>query len=144
MTHIALQVAQSQARGIYVNEARRPLVLVLDDEALIAFDLAATIEDLGAKVLGPATSLKEGFALCEQAAPHYALLDIDVSGQLVWPLARHLAEQGSRVIFVSANANHRELKDEFDNSPVVDKPAGQADIVSALGRAGFPNPRALA
>ncbi|MXP27662.1 hypothetical protein GRI58_02350 [Porphyrobacter algicida] len=127
-----------------MEEARRPLVLVLDDEALIAFDIAATVEDLGAQVLGPATSLKEGFALCEESSPHYALLDIDVSGQLVWPLARHLAEHGSRVIFVSANANHNELKDEFDSSPVVDKPAGQADIASALQRAGFNSPRALA
>ena len=116
-----------------------PVVLVLDDEALIAFDLADTVKALGAQVLGPATSLEEAFSLCETVAPQYALLDIDVSGQFVWPLARHLATNGSQVIFVSANANHRELADEFECSPVVDKPAGQADIAAALRQAGLTN-----
>ena len=127
-----------------MNEACGPLVLVLDDEALIAFDLAATVEDLGARVLGPATSLKEGFGLCEGAAPHYALLDIDVAGQPVWPLARHLVQLGSRVIFVSANVNHRELREEFDDAPLVDKPAAPTDIAAALDRAGFSNQLATA
>lgn len=107
-------------------------VLVVDDEALIAFDLADTVEELGFKVLGPATSLKEADGLIDETRPCLALLDIDVGGTLVWPLARRLVSLGCRPVFVSANHNHQELKSEFSCFAKIDKPASANDVHRAL------------
>lgn len=115
------------------NSSANTKVLVLDDEALIAFDIADIVTDLGAKVIGPATSLDEGFALAKEDRPDVALLDIDVAGRPVWPLAGHLKDSGCRIVFVSANTNHSEIDEDFPEAGVVDKPASPSDIEQALG-----------
>ncbi|MEB3415935.1 hypothetical protein VCJ71_07640 [Alteriqipengyuania sp. WL0013] len=111
-------------------------ILVLDDEALIAFDLAATVANLGYAVAGPAISLDEGFRIFEAENPDLALLDIDVDGSPVWPLARKLAAKGCRLVFVSADVSHSQLCDEFSRSPLIEKPASPAQIGEAISAAG--------
>lgn len=108
------------------------LVLVVDDEALIALDIADTVESSGCRVLGPAFSLSEAGALIDTQTPEVALLDIDVAGMLVWPLARRLKQMGCRPVFVSANHTHEELRSEFADCLSVDKPASGADILQVL------------
>lgn len=111
-------------------------VFVLDDEALIAFDLAATVANLGYDVVGPAISLDEGFEMLEESDPDLALLDIDVDGRPVWPLARKMARMGCRLVFVSADVSHTQLMEEFSRSPLIEKPASPAQISQAIADAG--------
>ena len=105
-----------------------PLVLVLDDEVFIAMDLCAVVEETGARVLGPALTLDEAFDLMDRQTPDYALLDINVAGRAAWPVARHLAGAGCDIVFISANSNHTELRTEFADAPVIDKPASPTEI----------------
>ena len=106
--------------------------LVVDDEALIAFDMASTLEDLGCEVLGPALTLKEGLELAATVVPEIALLDINVGGDMVWPLARVLQAEGCSLIFVSANGKHKEIQTEFREAQFVEKPASHSDIADAI------------
>lgn len=108
------------------------LVLIVDDEALIAYDIAETVASCGFEVLGPATSLSEATSLIEKQKPQIALLDIDVAGNLVWPLARRLVRLGCKPVFISANQSHSELEDEFCQCATVDKPASQREIQIVL------------
>ncbi|SHI37947.1 response regulator [Wenxinia saemankumensis] len=110
-------------------------VLVVDDEALIALDMVGIVEMAGHSVLGPAFSLDAGFSLLETEVPDVALLDIDVGGRLVWPLARRLVDMGAVPVFISANSAHPELSGEFGGCPFIDKPATPADIDAALAGA---------
>ena len=110
-------------------------VLVLDDEALIAFDLAETVADLGCKVVGPAITLKEGFELADAEEPDLALLDINIAGDVVWPLAAYLAEKGCDLVFISADVNHRKVCDKFSRSPLIEKPASPERIARAIEEA---------
>lgn len=108
------------------------LVLIVDDEALIAYDIAETVQSCGFQVLGPATSLTEASALIERQKPQVALLDIDVAGDLVWPLARRLVTLGCKPVFISANQTHSELHNEFCGCATVDKPASHDEIQDVL------------
>ncbi len=106
--------------------------LVVDDEALIAFDMASTLEDLGCEVVGPALTLQQGLELASKVIPEIALLDINVGGDMVWPLARVLQAEGCRLIFISANGKHEEIQTEFLEAQFVEKPASHTDIAAAI------------
>ena len=107
-------------------------IMIVDDEALVLFDLCMTVEDIGHTVMHDCTSVADGMNRIEDRAPDAALLDIDVGGTPVWPLARALKSKGCPICFVSANNSHTELAEEFAQSGFVDKPASRGDIESAL------------
>ena len=111
-------------------------VMIVDDEALVLLDLVHTVEDLGYVIHSESTSVEGALASLENATPDLALLDIDVAGVPVWPVARELTNHGVPVIFVSANLSHQELCQEFSGCPKLEKPASPADIGRALQMAG--------
>ena len=107
-------------------------ILIVDDEALVLCDLAMTVEDLGYDVFCDATTLDDAFSSLAKGTPDAALLDIDVGGILVWPLARELDARECPITFVSANSAHEELANEFAHCGFIDKPASKAQIARAL------------
>lgn len=107
-------------------------VMIVDDEALILMDLAQTVEQLGHKVHSKSTTLDGAEASLERDAPDAALLDIDVAGRPVWPVARKARSLGVPVIFISANLDHAELKGEFADCSRLDKPVASYQICDAL------------
>lgn len=107
-------------------------VMVVDDEALVLLDLVMTIEELGYDVHSDSTSLGQAIEHLENDSPDIALLDIDVGGELVWPLARLLTERSKPVVFLSANLTHRELDEEFGQCQRLEKPASRREIREAL------------
>ncbi|QZD90077.1 hypothetical protein K3148_01310 [Qipengyuania aurantiaca] len=107
-------------------------IMVVDDEALVLFDLVMTVEDLGYAVFCDSISVPEALECLGDDCPDAALLDIDVGGTLVWPLARVLKERGCPISFVSANSAHQELQDEFAEAAFIDKPASSQQIAKTL------------
>ena len=80
-------------------------ILIVEDEALIAWMLADSLEDAGHEVVGPAATMAEALALCEGAPPpELALLDINLrDGSNGVDVARALLERwGVLSIFASA------------------------------------------
>ena len=106
--------------------------LVVDDEIFIAMDVADIVERSGASVIGPALSLSGAYALLAQANPDFALLDINVGQEKVWPLARELKNRGCRIVFISANLNHDELSSEFQDAYLLDKPVCSNAMLECL------------
>ena len=57
-------------------------VLIAEDEALVAFDLAYMVEEAGYIVVGPCTSLAEVKKVAAETPPDLALIDVKLgSGQ---------------------------------------------------------------
>jgi DNA-binding response OmpR family regulator len=79
----------------------RKRVLVLEDEALIALDLQATLAEAGWEVLGPAGTLARAGALAAEARPDVACLDVNIGAETSHDLARSLLAQGVPVVFLS-------------------------------------------
>ena len=107
-------------------------VMIVDDEALVLFYLVMTVEDLGYEVFCDSISVEDALDCLGDGRPDAALLDIDVGGTLVWPLARALKDRDCPIIFVSANRAHEELRTEFKESGFIDKPASSAQIEKSL------------
>jgi len=68
-------------------------ILVVDDEALIAMLLEDMLLDLGCRVVGPASTVMKSMALIEAEGERIdgAFLDINLRGELVYPVADALA-----------------------------------------------------
>jgi DNA-binding response OmpR family regulator len=81
-----------------VDAPRR--VLVVEDETLVGLDLALALVEEGFEVVGPARDLATALALVSHSIDA-AVLDINIGGQPVWPVALRLQALGKPVLFVS-------------------------------------------
>ncbi len=107
-------------------------VLLVEDEAILAVALQAMLEDAGAYVVGPASSLKQAALLVERETLSAALLDITVGGQRIWPIAQMLKERGIPILFYTGWHNALAQVGEWPQSRVVAKPAPDSAILGAL------------
>jgi DNA-binding LytR/AlgR family response regulator len=87
----------SEAQGL---RGRR--ILIVEDEFVIAQDLAGYFAQLGAEIVGPAGSLAQAFVL--SAGADAAVLDINLRGEMVFPLAEALLERNVPFVFFTAYA----------------------------------------
>ena len=110
-------------------------ILVVEDEYYLANELALELADAGAEVLGPAPTIELALAvLKKEAAPHCAILDVNLGGEPVFPLADTLIERGVPVVFTTGY-DPDSLPDRFANVPKCGKPINVARITAAIGRA---------
>lgn len=96
------------------TEAMDQRVLIVEDEFLIALDVAETVESMGLKVAGFASARKHALSL--GAFADIALIDVNLSDGRTGPeIGRELAEQyGITVIFMTANPE--DVKDGVEGS----------------------------
>ncbi len=78
-------------------------LLLVEDEYLIAEDLKVSLQDLGIEVIGPAASVKDALTLVNQDAARLdgAVLDVNLRGERVFPVADALAARGIPFVFTT-------------------------------------------
>ncbi|MCW1427590.1 HWE histidine kinase domain-containing protein [Novosphingobium sp. JCM 18896] len=118
----------SLAPGARLLEGKR--ILVVEDEPLLALEVAAELEMSGAFVVGPAGNLEAAMKLIEQYRFHGALLDANLGGQGVDDIATRLAEQGIPFAFVSGY-DRSSLPDAFRKIPLLGKPFDRRQLLDA-------------
>lgn len=69
-------------------------ILIVEDELLVALELEVVVEEAGFAVVGPAPSITAGQTLLDQGLPAAALLDVNLAGHSIEPLARRLHDAG--------------------------------------------------
>ncbi len=118
-----------------VETRKRGRVLVVEDESLIAMAICQDLAALGWDIVGPAANIEEARRLMETASlPDAAVLDVNLGGKLVYPLAEWL--QSRRVPFVFCSGYEQlEVDRAFDICPHVRKPVDVHLLDSALRRA---------
>lgn len=105
-------------------------LLMVEDEAFLATSLKELLTDAGYRVLH-AARLDDALRLAEQERMDGALLDINVHGEMVYPLADRLRTQGVPFTFVSAYSAVS-IPAIFRSYPLVQKPYKVADIMNAV------------
>ena len=118
------------------DDKSRPLrgrkVLVVEDECLIAEDFATLLREAGAEVIGPAESLPQAIRLAQNGSPpDAALLDIDLDGTAVFPLAEQLRAEGVPMLFLTG-MGCGDVPDELADVPCIAKPIIAARVVDEL------------
>lgn len=90
-------------------------VLAVEDEYFIAEELEAALRNAGATVVGPAPSVAAALDLLEGGpAPEAALLDVNLAGEMVYPVADRLTARGVPFLFITG----------YDQSAVPERYAG--------------------
>ena len=112
-----------------MRDGRR--ILVLEDEPLIALDLASTLEDAGWAVIGPAGTLAAARRLLDAGDPDLACLDLNIGTETSHDLARDLLARGVPVVFVSGR-DARALPEDLRNVPVLGKPVRTSALLATL------------
>jgi DNA-binding NarL/FixJ family response regulator len=69
-------------------------VLIVEDEALVAFQLEDMLADLGCAIIGPASRVGQALDLLRRRPVDAAVLDLNIGGELVYPVADALACRG--------------------------------------------------
>jgi CheY-like chemotaxis protein len=142
--HSGDATAREDASRFPALDGQNRCVLVVEDEELVAMDLCAELEQLGWQVLGPAATVAQAEAVLRDSPPvDVAVLDVNLRGRPVYPLAEALLERRVPFLFCTGY----EIVDpggRFQTAPVVRKPAHRGAIATALQRLlAAPTPRAL-
>jgi DNA-binding response OmpR family regulator len=111
-------------------------VLVVEDEALLSMLVEDDLRDAGAEVLGPASSVDEALRLVEAAAADggidAAVLDINLQGEAVLPVADRLALLGVPFLFATGYSEGLGTG-EHESAPTLCKPFNTEKLVEAVG-----------
>jgi DNA-binding NarL/FixJ family response regulator len=107
-------------------------VLIAEDEALLALDLAESLEELGAEIVGNTSTVSEGLHIVESTSIDIALLDFNLADGVATPLAQALRERGVAVVFYSGRGVPEEALKLVPGAPVLRKPLRFAAIAQAL------------
>jgi DNA-binding LytR/AlgR family response regulator len=107
-------------------------VFVLEDESLVLFNMEDILAELDCRVVGPAMRLDEADAMFELACgADVAILDVNVAGKHVFPLAERLAARGLPLVFATGYGRAG-LPDSWQQTPVLQKPYTKAQVEAAL------------
>ena len=109
-------------------------VLVIEDEYFLADDMAQTLRTLGAEVIGPVGDVQDALGLCSDAtAIDLAVLDINLKGQMIYPVAQELRARAIPFIFTSGY-DPEAVPDEFRDVPMLRKPLDDRSVARAMSR----------
>ncbi|MBW0149815.1 MAG: response regulator [Phenylobacterium sp.] len=107
-------------------------VLVVEDEMMVSMLIEDMLSDLGCKVVGPASRLEEAIALVESHEIDCAVLDVNLGGQPIFPLADILRAKGAPFAFATGYGDAG-LRDVDKGAPVLQKPFRESDLARVLG-----------
>lgn len=105
-------------------------VLIVEDAVLLALELETGLSDAGAVVIGPAYELEEAMALLDQPIDA-AVLDANLNGQSVMPVAQALAERGVPFVFATGYGDTGAALAGY-NAPIVRKPYDVSQVAQAV------------
>ncbi len=96
-------------------------ILIVEDEPLIAMMLEDFLESLGHSIAASCDSVGTALAEVEKGGFDLAILDVNLKGESVWPVATRLRERS--IPFVLASGGHVDPPPpEFLAVPMIDKP----------------------
>ena len=96
-------------------------ILIVEDEPLIAMMLEDFLESMGHSIRGTCDTVAQALEEADKGGFDLAILDVNLKGESVWPVAAALRAKGTP--FVLASGGHVEPPPtEFKNAPMIEKP----------------------
>jgi PAS domain S-box-containing protein len=107
-------------------------ILVVEDDALLAMESEARLRSLGHHVVGPAGTLAEAELLADREALDAAVLDVNLHGRKVFPVAERLVQRNIPFIFMTGYEPELVIDARFSGVPVLRKPAAPGRLEEML------------
>jgi CheY-like chemotaxis protein len=107
--------------------ATRLRVLLVEDESMVALLLENMLAELGHEVVGPVARLDAALAMAQGQALDAALLDVNLNGKEIYPVAEALAAREIPFVFVTGYGR-RALRAPYCDRPILPKPFRRDDL----------------
>jgi DNA-binding response OmpR family regulator len=107
-------------------------VLVVEDNLLLAEVTRLLLEDSGCEVVGPAGRLHRGLKLARNEAIDGAILDINLHGEMSFPIAEVLSTRNVPFLFVTGYEDRSIVPIAFRSAPRLDKPVTDEQLLEAM------------
>lgn len=118
--------------GLGLGQHAPPLVLIVEDEVLVAMEMEQRVRELGYAVLGPAPSVAAAQSLLDADTPTAALLDVNLRGERVSPVAERLRQLGIPFALLTGYARISLDDPALDEAPRLSKPVADDQLASLL------------
>jgi DNA-binding response OmpR family regulator len=117
------------------SNAGQPLghkrVLIVEDEFLVGFSLLEDLTEAGADVVGPVSTVDEALRIVASESFDLAVLDINVRGEMSFPVADELLARNVPLIFLTGY-DADAIPDRLQRLPRLGKPYHPKELASAL------------
>jgi DNA-binding NtrC family response regulator len=114
------------------NDLAGQQILIVEDELLIAWHIQAIVESLGCVVSGPVPSVDAALGLLRNNAPDAALLDVNLQGTTVLPVAQECQLRNIPFILITGYGRLPLGEALLDNAIRIRKPFNKSDVARAL------------
>jgi DNA-binding response OmpR family regulator len=112
-----------------IGEGRR--VLVVEDEMTIVLLIEDALLEIGAEVIGPAARLDVALRLAREALIDAAILDVNIQGGNIYPVADVLAERRIPFVFCSGYSDWA-LEERHRDRPRLTKPYSTRELCECV------------
>jgi len=110
-------------------------VLLVEDNPIVAMDVAEIIVTAGGSLSGPYLGLEESMAAVARDTFDVALLDVDLGGVFVWPLAQAIKARDIPIVFTTGFSDAGLWPGEFIGATTIHKPYDHHRLLRKLQRA---------
>jgi PAS domain S-box-containing protein len=111
-------------------------LLLVEDEPLVALMMKDALAELDFEVCGPISDIDEALREIASGPIDAAILDINLGGRSVYPVADALLTRDIPFIFITGYARHS-VEDRFADIPVLDKPVDREVLQASFARPPF-------
>lgn len=108
-------------------------IYIVEDEIPQAMLLEDMVIDLGHEVVGMSQRLAEALIAADTIECDLAILDINLNGELSFPVARKLVRRGITIMSASAYGVAA-LESDFLEATIINKPFSIAQLSGAIER----------
>lgn len=109
-------------------------ILAVEDEFTILLMLENMLTDLGCRIAGSAGRLADALALAQSSAPDAAILDVNLAGEPVYPVAEHLVRRRVPIVFATGYGVIG-IEPAWRCRAILEKPYQVQDLARALATA---------
>lgn len=99
----------------------RTSILLVEDEVMIRMMVADMLEELGYTIAGEAGDIDEGIRLVQSIDFDIAILDVNVNGKVITPVAEAVQMRGKPFVFATGYGAQG-LPEKFRDRPTLQKP----------------------
>ena len=115
------------------GEFKAKRILIVEDEILLAMNLEDMLIELGHNVIAVATRMSDAISLAADGDIDLAILDLNLSGALSFPVAQVLRARGVPFLFATGYGSHG-LTEDYRSELVLAKPYGIGELKSVLAK----------
>ncbi|MEC7232992.1 MAG: response regulator [Planctomycetota bacterium] len=113
------------------NEADRSVLLV-EDNTELAESMSFALAAYGWQTVGPASTRADALKSLDQDSFEVAILDIDLEGEMSFPVADALRSRAIPFVFLTGEVAAEEIPDRFAAEMLLNKPIQPESLIEAL------------